>query len=78
MHIFIRIISLTLNHRWLTIKALACVTGATAAYLFLPWLFGMAIDQTVKVISGNTSSTAAIVQNRAARRSRTSNLFCGL
>ena len=62
MHIFIRIISLTLNHRWLTIKALACVTGATAAYLFLPWLFGMAIDQTVKVISGNTSSTSAILQ----------------
>lgn len=62
MHIFIRIISLTLNHKLITAQALCCVSGATTAYLFLPWLFGMAIDQTVNVLSGNTSSSSAIVQ----------------
>ena len=60
MSILLRILYLTFAHKWLLAVSLLCVSGATAAYLVLPWLFGLAIDEVARVFEGETVSDSAI------------------
>ena len=58
--ILARILALTFAHKWLLTISLLCVSGATAAYLVLPWLFGAAVDEVASVFSGGSVSEAVI------------------
>ncbi len=60
MSILLRILSLTFAHKWLLAISLLCVSGATAAYLALPWLFGAAIDEVVRVFEVGAVSDSAV------------------
>ena len=60
--ILARILALTFAHKWLLAISLLCVSGATAAYLVLPWLFGTAIDEVARVFDGGTVSEAVILR----------------
>ena len=60
--ILARILALTFNHKWLLAISFLCVSGATAAYLVLPWLFGTAIDEVYRVFKGGSVSEAAILR----------------
>ena len=60
--ILARIIALTFAHKWLLAVSLLCVSGATAAYLVLPWLFGTAIDEVARVFQGGAASDATILR----------------
>ena len=59
--ILARILALTFAHKWLLAISLLCVSGATAAYLVLPWLFGNAIDEVYRVFEGGSVSEQAIL-----------------
>lgn len=59
--ILARILALTFAHKWLLAISLLCVSGATAAYLVLPWLFGTAIDEVARVFDGGVVSEATIL-----------------
>ena len=59
--ILARILALTFAHKWLLAISLLCVSGATAAYLVLPWLFGNAIDEVYRAFEGGTVSEQAIL-----------------
>ena len=56
-----RILALTFAHKWLLGISLLCVSGATAAYLVLPWLFGEAIDEVYRTFNGGSVSEATIL-----------------
>ena len=58
--ILARILALTFAHKWLLTISLLCVSGATAAYLVLPWLFGAAVDEVANVFKGGSVSEAVI------------------
>ena len=58
--ILARILALTFAHKWLLTISLLCVSGATAAYLVLPWLFGAAVDEVASVFEGGSVSEAVI------------------
>ena len=58
--ILARILALTFAHKWLLTISLLCVSGATAAYLVLPWLFGAAVDEVANVFEGGSVSEAVI------------------
>ena len=60
--ILARILALTLAHKWLLAISLLCVSGATAAYLVLPWLFGTAIDEVYRVFEGGQVSETTILR----------------
>ncbi len=60
--ILARILALTFAHKWLLAISLLCVSGATAAYLVLPWLFGTAIDEVARVFDGGTVSETVILR----------------
>ena len=60
--ILARILALTLAHKWLLAISLLCVSGATAAYLVLPWLFGNAIDEVARVFDGGIISETTILR----------------
>jgi ATP-binding cassette subfamily B protein len=59
--ILARILALTFAHKWLLAICLLCVSGATAAYLVLPWLFGIAIDEVYRSFGGGSVSEATIL-----------------
>ena len=59
--ILARILALTFAHKWLLAICLLCVSGATAAYLVLPWLFGIAIDEVYRSFGGGPVSEATIL-----------------
>ncbi len=59
--ILARILALTFAHKWLLAICLLCVSGATAAYLVLPWLFGIAIDEVDRSFGGGSVSEATIL-----------------
>ena len=60
--ILARILSLTFAHKWLLTVSLLCVSGATAAYLVLPKLFGNAIDEVANVLEGGSISEEVILR----------------
>ena len=60
--ILARILGLTLAHKWLLAISLMCVSGATAAYLVLPKLFGNAIDEVAQVLEGGSISEEVILR----------------
>ncbi len=60
--ILARILSLTLAHKSLLTVSLLCVSGATAAYLVLPKLFGNAIDEVANVLEGGSISEEVILR----------------
>ncbi len=60
--ILARILSLTLAHKSLLTISLLCVSGATAAYLILPKLFGNAIDEVANVLEGGSISEEVILR----------------
>ena len=59
--ILARILALTFAHKWLLGISLLCVSGATAAYLVLPKLFGNAIDEVANVLEGGSVSEDVIL-----------------
>ena len=61
MKILLRILRLTLRHKWRLAGAYLCTAGATAAYLLLPRLFGEAIDSLSEAFQGGSYSERAIV-----------------
>lgn len=61
MRVLLRIFALTLEHKWLLSLSMLCVSGATAAYLILPWLFGAAIDEIARVVGdGNVAGSSIL------------------
>ena len=45
MNVILRIMRIALRHRWQLAGAYVCTAGATAAYVYLPKLFGETIDR---------------------------------
>ena len=61
MNILLRIVRLTLRHKWRLLGAYACTAGATVAYLFIPRLVGEAIDRLGTSLDGGSYSQNAIL-----------------
>ena len=61
MDILLRIVRLTLRHKWRLLGAYACTAGATVAYLFIPRLVGEAIDRLAVALDGGSYSQNAIL-----------------
>ena len=61
MEILLRIIRLTLRHKWRLAGAYVCMVGATIAYMVLPRLFGAAVDEAAVVLEGGAISETAIL-----------------
>ena len=59
--ILARILALTFAHKWLLSISLLCVSGATAAYLVIPWLIKQAIDEVERVLHGGAASDTTIL-----------------
>lgn len=62
MRVLFRIFALTLEHKWLLSLSMFCVSGATAAYLVLPWLFGAAIDEIARVVGAGSVAGSSILR----------------
>ena len=54
MKIILRIVGMAFQHRWRMAGAYAAMIGATVAYLFLPRLFGDAIDRVELALADNS------------------------
>ena len=61
MNIFLSILGYTLRHKWRMVGAYACMAGATAAYLTLPWLLGRSIDRVTDSLESGSHSDRAIL-----------------
>ena len=61
MEVILRIVRITARYRLHLTAAYLCTAGATAAYLFLPWLFGNAIDEIAQVVVDGDVSDSAIL-----------------
>ena len=61
MNIFLSILGYTLRHKWSMVGAYACMAGATAAYLILPWLLGHSIDRVTDSLETGSHSDRAIL-----------------
>ena len=60
MQIILRILSIALRHKWRLAFAYLALVGATTTYLYLPRLFGSAIDEVAESLETGTFSTSAI------------------
>ena len=49
MKILSQVLAIALRHKWPLAGALTSMTGATSAYLTLPWLFGNAVDEIARL-----------------------------
>ena len=61
MRQLLRILRITLRHKWLLAGAYACMAGGTAAYLLLPRLFGDAIDSVAAAFEAGTLSERTVL-----------------
>ena len=61
MKILLRILRMTLRHKWRLTGAYACMAGATVAYLTMPWLLGEAIDRVAGGLEGGGYSERALL-----------------
>ena len=61
MQVFLRILRFNLNHKRRLAAAYLFIAGGTAAYVFLPSLFGEAIDQIALMIETGEVSNSAIL-----------------
>ncbi len=61
MEIFLRILRFTVNHKRRLVAAYLFTAGATTAYVFLPSLFGDAIDQISLMMETGEVTTSAIL-----------------
>ena len=61
MNVILRIISMAFRHKWHMAGAYATMAGAVTAYLFLPSLFGDAIDKIKLMLEGDSAQDGAIL-----------------
>jgi len=61
MKILLRILRLTLRHKWRLVAAYIATIGATVPYLLLPRLFGDAVDAVEGALGGEGQSDDAIL-----------------
>ena len=61
MRQLLRILRITVRHKWLLAGAYACMAGATAAQLLLPRLFGDAIDRIAGALEAGTLSERTVL-----------------
>ncbi len=60
MQIILRILVIALRHKWRLLFAYTALAGATLSYLYLPRLFGRAIDQVDQMLREGDLSLAVI------------------
>ncbi len=60
MQIILRILAIALRHKWRLLFAYAALAGASLSYLYLPRLFGRAIDQVDQMLRAGDLSIGVI------------------
>ena len=61
LKILVRILKLVLRHKWRLALAYASMIGAVAAYVTLPKLFGIAIDEIETLLRGGEAAGGTVV-----------------
>ena len=61
LNILVRILKLVLRHKWRLAAAYASMIGAVAAYVTLPKLFGIAIDEIETLLRGGEAAGGTVV-----------------